>query len=54
MASKRKARLRKLKKQLEKSKKIKLEKKILHFIRSKKIVEAGLLMERYKERYGKL
>ena len=51
---KRKARLRKLKKQLEKSKKIKLEKKILHFIRSKKIVEAGLLMERYKEKYGNL
>ena len=47
--TKRKARLRKLKKQLEKAKKIKLEKKILHFIRSNKIVEAGLLMERYKE-----
>ena len=52
--TKRKARLRKLKKQQEKAKKIKLEKKILHFIRSNKIVEAGLLMERYKERYGKI
>tara|TARA_R110002012_G_scaffold301709_1_gene502129 strand:- start:136 stop:312 length:177 start_codon:yes stop_codon:yes gene_type:complete len=52
--TKRKARLRKLKKQQEKAKKIKLKKKILHFIRSNKIVEAGLLMERYKERYGKI
>ena len=54
MPNKRKARLRKLKKQQEKAKKIKLEKKILHFIRSNKIVEAGFLMERYKERYGNL
>ena len=52
--SKRKARLRKLKKQQEKAKKIKLEKKILHFIRLNKIAEAGFLMERYKERYGDL
>ena len=51
---KRKARLRKLRKQLEKAKKNKLKKKILHFIRLNKITEAGLLMERYKERYGDL
>lgn len=52
--NKKKARLKKLKKQEEKAKKIKLKKQILHFIRSKRIVEAGLLMERYKERYGDL
>ena len=50
--SKRKARLRKLKKQQENATKLRLKKKIFHYIKLNKIREAGFLMERYKERYG--
>tara|TARA_Y100001951_G_C11245517_1_gene243125 strand:- start:80 stop:256 length:177 start_codon:yes stop_codon:yes gene_type:complete len=41
-------------KQQEKARQRKLEKQILHYIRSKRTTEAGLLMERYKKRYGSI
>ena len=52
--NKRKANRLKREKQQEKAKQRKLEKQILHYIRSKRTTEAGLLMERYKKRYGNI
>tara|TARA_R100000700_G_scaffold20988_1_gene27747 strand:+ start:359 stop:535 length:177 start_codon:yes stop_codon:yes gene_type:complete len=52
--NKRTANKLKKEKQQEKARQRKLEKQILHYIRSKRTTEAGLLMERYKKRYGSI
>jgi hypothetical protein len=50
--NKREANRRKKIKQQENATKLRLKKKIFHYIKRNRIREAGFLMERYKERYG--
>ena len=54
MPNKRKATKRKRELQKARAVQKKLKRQILHYIRCKRNVEAGLLMERYKNRYGAL
>jgi len=50
--NKREANRKKKIKQQENARKLRLKKKIFHYIKKNRIREAGFLMERYKERYG--
>jgi len=50
--NKREANRKKKLRQQENAAKLRLKKKIFHYIKINKIREAGFLMERYKERYG--